>query len=222
MKFSELPVIKMINPEGHRWVIGFGLATIIFFLIGWSWLWVPTLVLMLFCGSFFRDPERFPPLKEGSVVSPADGRVLSVMEVDGPELAGIEKSTKVSIFMSVFNVHVNRSPAAGRVLDTHYKAGKFFSANLDKAAEENERNLVVIEDDQQRRIAFIQIAGLIARRIVCFVKPDDRLEKGERFGLIRFGSRVDLYLPTNTEIDISVGQHVKAGETIIGYLPIVD
>ncbi len=222
MKFSELPVIKMINPEGHRWVIGFGLATIIFFLIGWSWLWVLTLVLMLFCGSFFRDPERFPPLKEGSVVSPADGRVLSVMEVDGPELAGIEKSTKVSIFMSVFNVHVNRSPAAGRVLDTHYKAGKFFSANLDKAAEENERNLVVIEDDQQRRIAFIQIAGLIARRIVCFVKPDDRLEKGERFGLIRFGSRVDLYLPTNTEIDISVGQHVKAGETIIGYLPIVD
>ncbi|HIE06652.1 MAG TPA: phosphatidylserine decarboxylase family protein [Desulfarculaceae bacterium] len=222
MKFSELPVIKIINPEGHRWVIGFGLATIIFFLIGWSWLWVPTLVLMLFCGSFFRDPERFPPLKEGSVVSPADGRVLSVMEVYGPELAGIEKSTKVSIFMSVFNVHVNRSPAAGRVLDTHYKAGKFFSANLDKAAEENERNLVVIEDDQQRRIAFIQIAGLIARRIVCFVKPDDRLEKGERFGLIRFGSRVDLYLPTNTEIDISVGQHVKAGETIIGYLPIVD
>ncbi len=222
MKFSELPVINMINPEGHRWVIGFGLATIIFFLIGWSWLWVLTLVLMLFCGSFFRDPERFPPLKEGSVVSPADGRVLSVMEVDGPELAGIEKSTKVSIFMSVFNVHVNRSPAAGRVLDTHYKAGKFFSANLDKAAEENERNLVVIEDDQQRRIAFIQIAGLIARRIVCFVKPDDRLEKGERFGLIRFGSRVDLYLPTNTEIDISVGQHVKAGETIIGYLPIVD
>jgi len=222
VKFSELPVINMINPEGHRWVIGFGLATIIFFLIGWSWLWVPTLALMLFCGSFFRDPERFPPLKEGSVVSPADGRVLSVTEVEGPELAGIEKSTKVSIFMSIFNVHVNRSPVAGRVLDIHYKAGKFFSANLDKAAEENERNLVVLEDDYQRRIAFVQIAGLIARRIVCFVKSDDRLEKGERFGLIRFGSRVDLYLPTETEIDVAVGQHIKGGETIIGYLPIVD
>ena len=222
MKFSTLPIMDKINPEGHRWVIGFGLATIIFFLLGWGWLWKLTLVLGIFCGSFFRDPERFAPLKEGSVVSPADGRVLSVTEVEGPELAGIKESVKVSIFMSVFNVHVNRSPAAGRVLDVHYKAGKFFSANLDKAAEENERNLVVIEDEQQRRIAFIQIAGLIARRIVCFVEPDSRLEKGERFGLIRFGSRVDLYLPTDTEIDVSVGQHVKAGETIIGYLPNVD
>ncbi len=222
MKFSSLPIMDRIHPEGHRWVIGFGLATIIFFLLGWGWFWKLTLILAIFCGSFFRDPERFAPLKEGSVVSPADGRVLSVTEVAGPELAGIKESIKVSIFMSVFNVHVNRSPAAGRVLDIHYKAGKFFSANLDKAAEENERNLVVIEDDQQRRIAFIQIAGLIARRIVCFVEPDDRLEKGERFGLIRFGSRVDLYLPPDTEIDVSVGQHVKAGETIIGYLPIVD
>ncbi len=222
MKFSSLPIMDRIHPEGHRWVIGFGLATIIFFLLGWGWLWKLTLILGIFCGSFFRDPERFAPLKEGSIVSPADGRVLSVTEVDGPELAGIKESIKVSIFMSIFNVHVNRSPAAGRVLDIHYKAGKFFSANLDKAAEENERNLVVIEDDYQRRIAFIQIAGLIARRIVCFVEPDDRLEKGERFGLIRFGSRVDLYLPTDTEIDVSVGQHVKAGETIIGYLPNVD
>jgi len=221
VKFSSLPIMDRIHPEGHRWVIGFGLATIIFFLLGWGWLWKLTLILGIFCGSFFRDPERFAPLKEGSVVSPADGRVLSVTEVDGPELAGIKESIKVSIFMSVFNVHVNRSPAAGRVLDIHYKAGKFFSANLDKAAEENERNLVVIEDDQQRRIAFTQIAGLIARRIVCFVEPGDRLEKGERFGLIRFGSRVDLYLPTDTEIDVAVGQHVKAGESIIGYLPIV-
>ena len=222
MNFSSLPIMNRIHPEGHRWVIGFGLATIIFFLLGWGWLWKLTLVLAIFCGSFFRDPERFPPLKEGSVVSPADGRVLSVMEVKGPELAGMAESTKVSIFMSIFNVHVNRSPAAGRVLDIHYTPGKFFSANLDKAAEENERNLVVIEDEHKRRIAFIQIAGLIARRIVCFVGPDDTLGKGERFGLIRFGSRVDLYLPTNTEIDISVGQHVKGGETIIGYLPKVD
>lgn len=222
MKFSSLPLMDRIHPEGHRWVIGFGLATIIFFLLGWGLLWKLSLILAIFCGAFFRDPERFAPLKDGSVVAPADGRVLSVTEVDGPLLAGIKESIKVSIFMSVFNVHVNRSPAAGRVLDIHYKAGKFFSANLDKAAEENERNLVVIEDDQRRRIAFIQIAGLIARRIVCFVEPEDRLEKGERFGLIRFGSRVDLYLPTDTDIDVAVGQHVKAGESIIGYLPIAE
>ncbi len=222
MKFSSLPIMDKVHPEGHRWVIGFGLATIIFFLLGWGWLWKLTLVLAVFCGAFFRDPERFVPLKEGAVVSPADGRVLSVAEVDGPELAGIKESIKVSIFMSVFNVHVNRAPAAGRVVAIHYKAGKFFSANLDKAAEENERNMVVIEDDHKRRIAFTQIAGLIARRIVCFVEPDDRLEKGERFGLIRFGSRVDLYLPPDTEIDVAVGQQVKAGETVIGYLPIVD
>ncbi|MEA3333247.1 MAG: phosphatidylserine decarboxylase family protein [Pseudomonadota bacterium] len=222
MKLRDLPLFDKIHPEGHRWVLGLGLATIIFFLIGWGWLWKLTLLLGIFVGSFFRNPDRYPPFREGTIVSPADGRILSVTQVDGPELSGIAECTKVSIFMSVFNVHVNRAPVAGRVLEIHYKPGKFFSANLDKAAEENERNLVVMEDEQGRRIAFVQIAGLIARRIVCFVEPEDTLEKGERFGLIRFGSRVDLYLPTSTEIDVSVGQHVKGGETIIGYLPNVD
>ena len=219
MELSNLPLLDKIHPEGHRWVLGFGLATIIFFLLGWGWLWKLTLLLTLFSGSFFRDPDRYPPFREGTLVSPADGRILSVTQVDGPELSGLTESTKVSIFMSIFNVHVNRAPVAGRVLEIHYKPGKFFSADLDKASEENERNLVVMEDEQGRRIAFVQIAGLIARRIVCFVEPDDTLEKGERFGLIRFGSRVDLYLPPQTEIDVSVGQHVKGGETIIGYLP---
>ena len=219
MKLSDLPLLDKVHPEGHRWVMGLGLATIIFFLLGWGWLWKLTLLLALFTGSFFRDPTRYPPFREGTVVSPADGRILSVTQVDGPELSGMVESTKISIFMSIFNVHVNRAPAAGRVLEIHYKPGKFFSADLDKASEENERNLVVMEDEQGRRIAFVQIAGLIARRIVCFVGPDDTLEKGERFGLIRFGSRVDLYLPPQTEIDVSVGQHVKGGETIIGYLP---
>ena len=222
MKLSDLPLFDKIHPEGHRWVVGLALATIIFFLIGWGWLWKLTLLLGIFVGSFFRNPERYPPFREGTIVSPADGRILSVTQVDGPELSGMAETTKVSIFMSVFNVHVNRAPVAGRVLEIHYKPGKFFSANLDKAAEENERNLVVMEDEQGRRIAFVQIAGLIARRIVCFVEPEDTLEKGERFGLIRFGSRVDLYLPTSTEIDVSVGQHVKGGETIIGYLPNAD
>ena len=219
MKLSNLPLLDKIHPEGHRWVLGFGLATIVFFLLGWGWLWKLTLLLTIFSGAFFRDPDRYPPFRDGTLVSPADGRILSVTQVDGLELAGMAESTKVSIFMSIFNVHVNRAPAAGRVLEIHYKPGKFFSADLDKASEENERNLVVMEDEQGRRLAFVQIAGLIARRIVCFVKPDDRLGKGERFGLIRFGSRVDLYLPPQTEIDVSVGQHVKGGETIIGYLP---
>ncbi len=219
MKLSDLPVFDKIHPEGHRWVVGLGLATIIFFLLGWGWLWKLALLMAIFTGSFFRDPERYPPFRDGTVVSPADGRILSVTQVAGPELSGMEESTKVSIFMSVFNVHVNRAPTAGRVLEIHYKPGKFFSANLDKASEENERNLVVMEDEQGHRLAFVQIAGLIARRIVCFVNPDDTMVKGERFGLIRFGSRVDLYLPTQTEIDISIGQHVKGGETIIGYLP---
>ena len=222
MKLSNLPLLDKVHPEGHRWVLGLGLATIIFFLIGWGWLWKLTLLLAIFTGAFFRDPDRYPPFLEGTVVSPADGRILSVTQVDGPQLSGLVESTKISIFMSIFNVHVNRAPAAGRVLEIHYKPGKFFSADLDKASDENERNLVVIEDEQGRRIAFVQIAGLIARRIVCFVKPDDTLEKGERFGLIRFGSRVDLYLPPQTEIDVSVGQHVKAGETVIGYLPNAD
>ena len=222
MKLSDLPLFDKIHPEGHRWVLGLGVATIIFFLIGWGWLWKLALLLGICVGSFFRNPERYPPFREGTIVSPADGRILSVTQVDGPELSGIAECTKVSIFMSVFNVHVNRAPVAGRVLEIHYKPGKFFSANLDKASEENERNLVVMEDESGRRIAFVQIAGLIARRIVCFVEPEDTLEKGERFGLIRFGSRVDLYLPTSTEIDISVGQHVKGGETIIGYLPNAD
>ncbi len=219
MKLSDLPVFDKIHPEGHRWVVGLGLATIIFFLLGWGWLWKLALLMAIFTGSFFRNPERYPPFRDGTVVSPADGRILSVTQVAGPELSGMEESTKVSIFMSVFNVHVNRAPTAGRVLEIHYRPGKFFSANLDKASEENERNLVVMEDEQGHRLAFVQIAGLIARRIVCFVNPDDTVVKGERFGLIRFGSRVDLYLPTQTEIDISIGQHVKGGETIIGYLP---
>ncbi|RLB68140.1 MAG: phosphatidylserine decarboxylase family protein, partial [Deltaproteobacteria bacterium] len=147
MKLSDLPVFDKIHPEGHRWVVGLGLATIIFFLLGWGWLWKLALLMTIFTGSFFRNPERYPPFRDGTVVSPADGRILSVTQVAGPELSGMEESTKVSIFMSVFNVHVNRAPTAGRVLEIHYKPGKFFSANLDKASEENERNLVVMEDE---------------------------------------------------------------------------
>ena len=219
MNCDDLPLLNRIHPEGHRWLLGFGLATILFLLLGWGWLWKLCLLLAIFCGAFFRDPERFVPRKAGSLVSPADGKILSITETEAPEAAAMGASIKVSIFMSVFNVHVNRVPAAGRIVGIYYRPGKFFSANLDKAAEENERNLIVMDDEQGRRLAFVQIAGLIARRIVCFVEPGDEVEKGQRCGLIRFGSRVDLYLPPATEIDVSVGQHVKAGETIVGYLP---
>ncbi len=219
MNLDNIPLLNRIHPEGHRWLLGFGLATIIFLILGWGWLWKPCLLLGIFCGAFFRDPERFPPQKAGSLVSPADGKVLSITETEAPAAAEMGASIKVSIFMSVFNVHINRVPAAGRIVGIFYRPGKFFSANLDKAAEENERNLIVMDDEQGRRLAFVQIAGLIARRIVCFVEPGEAVEKGQRCGLIRFGSRVDLYLPPAAEIDVSPGQHVKAGETVIGYLP---
>jgi len=219
VNFNNLPLLNRIHPEGHRWVFGLAVATVIFLLLGWGWLWKLCLLFGIFCGAFFRDPERFAPKKAGSLVSPADGRVLSITETAAPEAAEMGDSIKVSIFMSIFNVHVNRVPVAGRIVGIFYRPGKFFSANLDKAAEENERNLIVMDDEQGRRLAFVQIAGLIARRIVCFVEPGDEVVKGQRCGLIRFGSRVDLYLPQETEIDVSVGQHVKAGETIVGYLP---
>jgi len=219
VKLNQLPLLDKIHPEGWRWVFGFGLATLLFLLLGWGWLWKLSLLLAIFCGAFFRDPERFPPLKENSLVSPADGRILAVEETEAPALAEMGECFKVSIFMSIFNVHVNRFPVAGRVVGIHYRPGKFFSANLDKAAEENECNLIVMEDEVGRRLAFAQIAGLIARRIVCFVEPGDRVEKGERCGLIRFGSRVEVFLPKSAEVDVAVGQHVKAGETIIAYLP---
>lgn len=219
MELRKLPLLKYVHPEGHRWVLGFAIATLLFLLLGWGWLWKLCLLIGIFCGAFFRDPERFPPFRDGTYVSPADGRILSVSRVEGPEEAEMGECTKVSIFMSVFNVHINRAPAAGGIKGVHYFPGKFFSANLDKAAAENERNLVIMEDEAGNRLAFMQIAGLIARRIVCFVACGDQIEKGARFGLIRFGSRVDLYLPLKAEIDISVGQHVKGGETIIAYLP---
>jgi len=219
LNLDNIPLLNRIHPEGHRWVLGFAVATIIFLLLGWGWLGKLCLLLGIFCGAFFRDPERFPPKKAGSLVSPADGKVLSITETAAPEAAEMGDSIKVSIFMSIFNVHVNRVPAAGRIVGIFYRPGKFFSANLDKAAAENERNLIVMDDEAGRRLAFVQIAGLIARRIVCFVEPGDEVGKGQRCGLIRFGSGVDLYLPKETEIDVSPGQHVKAGETIIGYLP---
>jgi phosphatidylserine decarboxylase len=173
--------------------------------------------LILFVLWFFRNPERYPSGSENTVVSPADGRVLKVEEVriDDP-VAGTFK--KISIFMNVLNVHVNRMPVAGTIEKIQYHKGKFLSANLDKASLQNERNAILIRTGEGKAIVTIQIAGLVARRIVCWIEEGMKMERGERFGLIRFGSRLEIFLPTDTTIIVKTGDKVRAGETRIGYL----
>jgi phosphatidylserine decarboxylase len=191
------------------------LASLILFWI-WSPLgWIGT-VLTVWCALFFRDPKRVTPQGEGIVVAPADGRVsLIVQAVPPPELGlGDRSLLRVSIFMSVFNCHVNRSPVAGRVERIVYRPGKFINAELDKASEDNERNSLVIATPGGR-IGVVQIAGLVARRIVSFVREGQSLAAGERFGLIRFGSRLDVYLPEGAKPLVSEGQTAVAGETVV-------
>ena len=204
-----------IHPEGYPFIGAFALASLILF-----WLWTPLgwlgTVLTLWCAYFFRDPPRVTPVSERLVVSPADGRVSLVANaVPPPELAlGDRPLPRVSIFMSVFDCHVNRSPVSGRIERIVYTPGKFLNADLDKASEDNERNALVIAG-AAGRFGVVQIAGLIARRIVCWVKEGQQIGAGERIGMIRFGSRVDVYLPAGTAPLVSVGQTSLAGETII-------
>jgi phosphatidylserine decarboxylase len=207
-----------IHPEGYPFIGGFALASLVLF-----WLWPPLgwlgTVLTAWCAYFFRDPVRVTPIAEGVVVSPADGRVsLVVNAVPPPELSlGNRPLPRVSIFMSVFDCHVNRSPVTGRIERIAYTRGKFLNADLDKASEDNERNALVIESGAAR-IGVVQIAGLVARRIVGWVKDGQDIGAGERIGMIRFGSRVDVYLPTGTMPLVSVGQTALAGETVIADL----
>ncbi len=181
---------------------------------------LPALLALAVCGFcvwFFRDPDRMTPTGEGLVVAPADGKVIfCARDEDSPYTEG--PCCRISIFMSVFNVHVNRIPCDGTVTAVDYHPGKYFSANLDKAAEENEKNAVFIETPEGRRVCVVQIAGLIARRIICRVQAGDEVRRGRRFGMICFGSRLDLYLPENAELQATVGQKVKAGTTIVGKL----
>jgi len=207
-----------ITPEGYPFIGAFALVSLILFWI-WSPLgWIGT-VLTLWCAYFFRDPPRVTPVREGLVVSPADGRISMITTAPPPHELGLGATPlpRVSIFMSVFDCHVNRSPVTGRIEKILYQPGKFFNADLDKASLDNERNSLVI-GIPGGRIAVVQIAGLIARRIVCFVREGQPLGAGERFGMIRFGSRLDVYLPEGTAPLVAVGQTSLAGETVLADL----
>ncbi|MBI5562835.1 MAG: phosphatidylserine decarboxylase family protein [Deltaproteobacteria bacterium] len=178
------------------------------------WLELIFVPILLFVINFFRDPERRIPEDEDAIVSPADGRVIKAERTRDDRFLNAD-AIKISIFMNVFNVHVNRAPARGMVSKVAYNPGKFFNASFDKASMENEQNAVIMDVAGGGRIAFNQIAGLIARRIVCYVKPGGALEKGERFGMIRFGSRVDVFVPVGCVLAVKVGDKVSAGSSII-------
>jgi phosphatidylserine decarboxylase len=207
-----------IHPEGLPFIGGFALVALILF-----WLWTPLgwigVLATAWCAYFFRDPRRVTPVRDGLIVSPADGRISQVVMTAAPaELEmGVAPRPRVSIFMSVFDVHVNRSPASGTLERIAYRPGKFINADLDKASEENERNGLVIRTPAGR-VGIVQIAGLLARRIVCFVREGQRVNAGDRIGLIRFGSRVDVYLPEGTRPLVAEGQLSIAGETVLADL----
>ena len=204
-----------IHPEGYVFVAGFAVGAFIL-----DWLWSPLgwigAALTLWCMYFFRDPKRVTPLREGLVVSPADGIISSIgFYVPPPELGlGDRPMQRVSVFMSVFDCHVNRAPVSGRIVKVAYKPGLFVNADLDKASEDNERSSLLL-DTTLGRIGVVQIAGLIARRIVSFVREGETIGVGDRFGLIRFGSRVDVYLPDGVRVMVGLGAKAIAGETIL-------
>jgi phosphatidylserine decarboxylase len=179
----------------------------------WS---IPLWIIFVFVLQFFRDPARVVPQQVGAVLSPADGRVIKVERTQDPY--GERDALLVSVFMNVFNVHSNRSPVDGVIQKVQYFPGKFVNADLDKASSENERNAIVLKTDAGQTVTFVQVAGLIARRILCYVKAGDRLARGQRYGFIRFGSRVDVYLPLDATVKVSIGDKVRATETILAQL----
>ncbi|OOY03435.1 phosphatidylserine decarboxylase [Thioclava sp. F28-4] len=211
--------VKPMHPEGRKFVAIFAGITFILFLI-WEPLGWIGVGLTVWCYYFFRDPPRVTPTREGLMVSPADG-VVSLLEPAVPpaELGlGDKPMTRVSVFMSVFNCHVNRLPCAGRISKVAYRPGKFLNASLDKASSDNERNGLAVTLPDGRQYGVVQIAGLVARRILCWSKEGQSLMTGERFGLIRFGSRLDIYLPEGVSPLVCIGQNMVAGETVIADL----
>ncbi len=212
--------IKPMHREGIKFVAIFAAVTVVLFwltpILGWI-----GVGLTVWCYYFFRDPERVPPERPGLIISPADGVVSLIEPAVPPAELGMpdEALTRVSVFMNVFNCHVNRTPIEGEITAVAYRPGKFFNASLDKASEDNERNSLCVKMPNGQQLAVVQIAGLVARRIVCFVKPGAVLRTGERFGLIRFGSRLDVYLPDGIEPLVHIGQTMVAGETVLAELP---
>ncbi|MDD5167866.1 MAG: phosphatidylserine decarboxylase family protein [Syntrophales bacterium] len=206
-----------IASEGVPLIIPPAICGLIAAALGWAVTAVIFGMLTFFVIWFFRNPERQAPENSKFVISPADGRVIRIEEVDGHELLD-GPLKKISIFMNVFNVHVNRAVCDGQIEAIRYYPGKFFSANLDKASKDNERNAILFHRSDGRRILAVQIAGLIARRIVCWVTPGTDVKKGERFGLIRFGSRLDVYVPPETSVLVRIGDKVRAGESPLGEL----
>lgn len=211
-----LKIIPPIHPEGVIFGTIFFVVSVVLWHIFAPLGWIG-FVLTLWCLYFFRNPDRIIPMRKGLIISPADGVVQSIGEVEVPEVLGLKekKRVRVSVFMNVFNVHVNRIPLGGTIKKIHYHKGKFLNASLDKASEHNERQYMVVEAEDNTTIAFTQIAGLVARRIRCDVTEGDQMDAGQRFGLIRFGSRVDVFLPPTVNPLVSVGQTMVAGETVL-------
>jgi len=211
--------IKPMHREGIKFILIFCVISLILFFIFIPLGWIG-IGLTIWCYYFFRDPKRTIPVRDGLLVSPADGVISLIEKTMPPPELDIEKEelTRISVFMNVFNCHVNRSPIAGKVMEINYRPGKFFNASLDKASVDNERNSLVLQIPDGRQIVVVQIAGLVARRIVSFVKPKQALRIGQRFGLIRFGSRVDIYLPTGVQPLVCIGQTMVSGETVIADL----
>ena len=214
MQKTELPLAL----EGYPFILFSGFATLVLALLGFA---VPALLGLLLTGFvtyFFRDPARVLPEEPGAIVCPADGKVIIVSEVDDDRFLHT-RVRKISIFMNVFNVHVNRIPLTGTVERVILSPGKFYAADKDKAVLLNEFCALTLTTPDKQRYTVVQIAGLIARRIVCRAERGDRVAAGERFGMIRFGSRVDIYLPLSTQVTVKVGEKVRAGETVLGILP---
>jgi phosphatidylserine decarboxylase len=213
-------VFVPIHKEGFKFILIFAIVTIILSLMS-NTLGTIGLVLTLWCVFFFRDPERFTPQGANLIISPADG-VINLVEQNAtpPAELGLANNdwTKISVFLNVFNVHVNRAPIAGTITKVNYKPGKFFSANLEEASAENERNSAVVKTKDGKQIVFVQVAGLVARRIVSDLKEGQEVQAGDRYGIIRFGSRADIYLPKTAQVKVLVGQTMVGGETVIGEL----
>ncbi|MBI3609433.1 MAG: phosphatidylserine decarboxylase family protein [Nitrospirae bacterium] len=213
MSKEQSPVVR----ERLPFLIGATVLTAVIASLKIVWLTAVMGALALQTFWFFRDPRRIIPTGEGLIVSPADGRIIEMAEVEEERFLK-DRAVKISIFLNLFDVHVNRIPCSGRIRGIHYQPGKFLAANKDLASTENEQNAVLLETPSGVKIVFVQVAGLVARRIVCWVKEGDAVQRGGRFGMIRFGSRTDLFLPLGTELKVMLGEKVKGGSSVIGVL----